>query len=87
MSRKKDKYLRDMPTDIRIYINGALDSNGSNNPKTHSAGIFNNAADFMISGREDNTRFINGKLAHVLICNQGKSAAQIASWHASDILE
>lgn len=72
--------------DIRLYLNGSLDSNGSSNPKAYTSGIFNNAAKFLLSGRDDATRYFDGRLAHVLICNQAKTAAQIAAWHSTDVL-
>lgn len=74
-------------TDIRIYLNGALDANGASNPKAFTGGIFNNAAKFILSGREDGTRYFDGKLGHVFIGNQAKTAAQVLNWHLTDVWE
>jgi len=73
--------------DIRNYLNGSLDRNGSGNPKAHTTGIFDALQKFQLGCRADNTQFFDGKLAHMFICNQSKSAAQIAAWHTTDILE
>jgi len=71
-------------TDIRVYLNGALDSNGASNPKAYTLGIINNAEKFYIGGRSDDAQFMQGRLAHVFVFNSAKSAAEIASWHSGD---
>lgn len=67
---------------IYIYLNGVADGNTS-----YSSGIFNNNTKFTLGVRGDDTQFLDGNLAHVLICNQSKTATQIANWHSTDILE
>lgn len=71
-------------TDQRIYINGSLDSNGSNNPKTYSGGIHNSAKKFVIGSRGDDTQYAYAKIAHVFIFDEAKSSAQVSSWHSND---
>lgn len=69
--------------DFRIYVNGALDT-AADNPKSYSSGIFNGGAKFCLGGREDNLRFLNGRLAHVFVFNQAKTAGAISDWHSTD---
>ena len=38
--------------DMRIYIDGVLDSNGADNPKAYTGGITDNAREFRIGGQE-----------------------------------
>lgn len=42
-------------TDIRVYVDGVLDSNGSENPKTYSSGINAGTSYFAIGGRASST--------------------------------
>jgi hypothetical protein len=42
-------------TDIRIYVNGDLDSNGADNPKAHTTGIFNGTGQFSIGAVNTST--------------------------------
>jgi hypothetical protein len=72
-------------TDMRIYLNGSLDTNGSNNPKSYSLGIVNNSDKFCLGCMGDNTQFLDGRLAHVFVFNQAKSAADILEWHNADV--
>lgn len=67
---------------IKVYVNGAVDGSVS-----YTAGGFNNTTKFTLGVRGDDTQFMTGRMAHVLICNQSKTAAQIAAWHSTDILE
>ena len=73
-------------TDIRIYLNAALDSNGSSNPKTHSTGIFNNGQIFAVGCRGDAAQFLNGRLANLFVCDQAKTAAEILEWHTTGVM-
>lgn len=70
--------------DIRIYLNGALDTS-TNNPKAHTAGIFNNGQNFCLGCRSDSAQFLDGYLAHVFIFNQAKTATQVLTWYETDI--
>lgn len=70
-------------TDIRLYLDGSLDSNGSQNPKTYSAGIFNGASKFVIGARGNNQDYFDGLIDDVQIFNESKSAAKISTWHST----
>lgn len=72
-------------TDIRIYINGSLDSNGANNPKAHTTGIFNNAQKFVLGARSDGAQYLDCKIAHAFIFSVAKSASDVLSWHSTDV--
>lgn len=67
---------------ISVYLNGSLDGSTS-----YSSGIYNNGTKFSIGVRGDNTQFHLGSLAHVMIMNQAKTAAQVADWHTTDVME
>lgn len=67
---------------IAVYLNGSLDGSTS-----YSSGIFNNGTKFSIGVRGDNTQFYLGSIAHVMVMNQAKTAAQIADWHSTDVME
>jgi hypothetical protein len=41
-------------TDIKIYLNANIDSNGADNPKTYSSGLNNSNTEFTIGARDDN---------------------------------
>lgn len=41
-------------TDIKIYIDGSLDSNGSDNPKAYTGGIWDGGAQFKVGDRQAN---------------------------------
>lgn len=71
-------------TDIRLYVNGVLDSNGASNPKAYTAGIVNSSQKFYLAARSNDSEFLNGRLCHVFIFNEAKTAAEIASWHSGD---
>lgn len=71
-------------TDIRIYINGALDSNGVNNPKAHTTGIFNNNQKLVMGARSDGAQYLDCKIAHVFIFSAAKTSTQVATWHSTD---
>jgi len=68
-------------SDMRIYLNGSLDSNGSQNPKTYSAGIHNGSAKFVLGGHGDNGGKFDGKLDTVRIYKTALSSTQVDNWH------
>lgn len=68
-------------TDIRLYVNGLIDSNGSSNPKAWTASLFNNALDFCLGAFPTPSNYFNGYLAHVFVFNQAKTATQVLEWH------
>ncbi len=71
-------------TDIRVYLNGTLDSNGSNNPKSFSGTLFNSNQKFCIGARSDGANYFDGSFAHFFVFNVAKSAAQVSTWHSND---
>lgn len=61
-------------TDIRVYLDGVLDSNGDDNPKVYSGGIFNGNADFgfgELAGQAD------GLMDQGIIFNRALTATKI----------
>ena len=64
-------------TDMRIYINGVLDSNGANNPATYSAGIADKSSEFRIGARGNGDNFFSGNIDEVIVFNRALSAAEI----------
>jgi hypothetical protein len=65
-------------TDIRLYIDGAVDTNGTDNPKAYTGGIFNGTGTFRI-GAFGNTasEFYDGLMDEVAIFNRPLSATEI----------
>jgi len=72
-------------SDIRIYIDGALDSNGSNNPKTYSSGIDNGAADFMIGRQDSESFYFDGLVDEAFVFNDALSAGEVLGIYQSGI--
>jgi len=68
-------------TDIRIYIDGVLASNGADNPKAYTAGIVDATTPFLIGAEGDITNFIggyfDGKMDDVAIFDDELSAAEV----------
>ena len=58
-------------TDMRVYIDGVLDSNGANNPKTYSAGINNSSSNFLVGYSVD------GLMKEVGVFNTALTAEQV----------
>lgn len=69
-------------TDIRVYVDGVLESNGANNPKSYADGIFNSSSLFTI-GRyaTADTNCFNGDIFEAGIWNEALSASAIAEMH------
>lgn len=77
-------------TDIRIYYNGSLDSNGSNNPKSYTAGLWTGVCprccqwspcDFRIGARRDggaDTQFVDGLIDDVCIFNRALTSTEVS---------
>lgn len=63
-------------TDMRIYVDGALDSNGSDNPKTYTAGIADKGAQFRI-GVDYYTNYLDGLIDEARVSAVARSAAWI----------
>jgi hypothetical protein len=70
-------------SDIRIYLDGSLDSNGSSNPKAFTSSLFNSNQDFCIGARSDGANDFDGLVDDVRVYNVAKSASEIASWHST----
>lgn len=65
-------------TDIRIYINGTLDSNGANNPLTYSGGIFDSTANFQIGVQQSGSGYVDGLVDEVAVFNKALSSTEIS---------
>ena len=66
-------------TDIRIYVNGSLDTNGANNPKAYVAGIADAASDFRIGTQSDNLdNWADGLIDEVFVMDRALSAAEVS---------
>jgi hypothetical protein len=63
-------------TDIRIYINGSLDSNGAANPKAYTSGIYDGGGKFRI-GSYGGSMHMDGILDDVYVTDIALSAAQV----------
>jgi hypothetical protein len=72
-------------TDMRIYVDGALASNGSNNPKAYSSGIYNGTAAFTLGAIATPAYYYDGKQDAAAVFNRALSAAEIASIYTSGI--
>ena len=72
-------------TDIRIYIDGVLDSNGASNPKTYSAGIFNGTAQFIIGEEPDVGAGFDGLGDEVIVLDTALTATQVLEISANGI--
>lgn len=78
-------------TDIRIYINGTLDSNGGNNPYTYSGGIFNSVTDFTIASPKKSqvttgttwSWYWQGLIDDVALWSRALSASEITNVYTS----
>lgn len=73
-------------TDIRVYVNGALDSNGADNPKVYSGGVFNGTGPVEI-GRRSAADYLDGLLDEVAIFDRALSAGEVASIHTEGIID
>jgi hypothetical protein len=64
-------------TDIRLYLNGSLDTNGANNPLSYSSGIYNGTASFAIGSRGNVDDYFDGQIDEVAVFNRALSAHEI----------
>jgi hypothetical protein len=62
-------------TDIRVYVNGVLDSNGADNPKAFTAGIYGSTAPFWIGAGVG--EYFDGLIDQPIIFDRALSAAEI----------
>ena len=65
-------------TDIRVYLDGALDP-ATNNPVTHSAGIFNGSAEFTVGKQDGFSNPVDGLMDEVAVFDRALSADEIDS--------
>jgi hypothetical protein len=64
---------------MRLYVDGALDSNGSDNPKAYAGGIFDGTATFRIGAwGNTSTEHFDGLIDEVGFYNRALSATEIA---------
>ncbi len=70
-------------SDLRMYVNGFLDENGSDNPKTYSGGIHLGADNFSIGARTNAlSRLVDGLIDEVKIWNYALTEEQIKAEYA-----
>lgn len=66
--------------DMRVYINGALDSNGASNPSAYTNGIYNSTSIFAIgsltTGGAIDSKF-DGLIDDAIVFNRALSAAEV----------
>jgi hypothetical protein len=72
-------------TDIRLYVDGVLDSNGTNNPITYSSGIYNSAAYFYIGSQEYALNFFDGLIDETIVLNRELSASEVSELYTNGI--
>lgn len=66
-------------TDIRIYVDGSLSSNGADNPKTYSSGIHSGSADVIVGTRDGSGgTFFDGKMDEGFVFDRELSSAEVA---------
>jgi len=63
-------------TDVRLYVNGVLDSNGADNPAAHTTGIFNGDQSFRVGG-ENADLYFDGLIDEVIIFDRALDAFEI----------
>jgi len=61
-------------TDIRIYVDGALDANGADNPKAYTAGIADKAGDFRVGSQQVWGNYFDGLIDEVRVSDTDRSA-------------
>jgi hypothetical protein len=65
-------------TDIRVYLDGSLDSNSTNNPKTYSGDIYN-GTDPLYIGKLDATNYMRGNIDDAAIWGRALSSTEIST--------
>ncbi len=67
-------------TDIRLYINGVLDSNGANNPKACTGSIYSGSSDFCIGIKSDKAANpFNGVIDDAAVWDRALSASEVST--------
>jgi hypothetical protein len=75
-------------TDMRLYVNGSLDSNSSDNPLTFSSGIFDGTSKFALGGRYSSgaiTGNYDGLIDEVIMFDRALSATEIEEIYTDGI--
>ena len=75
-------------TDIRIYLDGSLDSNGSSNPRVYSGGIFNANEPFYIgvhlkAGNLD--EYADGLIDDAAVFNRALTSVEVADINTNGV--
>lgn len=65
-------------TDMRIYIDGSLDSNGADNPKSYSSGIYNNSAEFALGVLSVSFYYFDGLIDEAAVFSRALSAQEVS---------
>jgi hypothetical protein len=68
-------------TDNRIYVNGVLDSNGAENPKAYTAGVFASTSPFSVGSYLNSgaaASMFSGAVGELYIWNAALTAEQVA---------
>jgi len=66
-------------TDIRIYLDGSLDSNGASNPISHTAGIYAGTAQFGVGNLADTLgEAFDGLMDEVIVFNRALSSSEVS---------
>ena len=72
-------------TDIRIYIDGSLSSNGADNPKAYVDGIVNSTAAFMIGSSSSPSGYYNGLIDDVGIFDKALSSSDVSDIYTNTL--
>jgi len=65
-------------TDMRVYFNGSLDTNGADNPKAYTAGIHEAAEQFNIGTNHDNSDdWADGLIDELFVMDRELTAAEV----------
>jgi hypothetical protein len=72
--------------DMRIYVDGALANNGSNNPKAYTGGIFDSSAAFRLGSRQGGATYYDGLMDEAAVFDRALSAAEVLSIYQYGIL-
>lgn len=65
--------------DLRVFINGALDENGANNPLAQTGTIFSNTSDFRIGARGDGSGLFDGFIDEVAVFSRPLNYVEVAN--------
>lgn len=72
-------------TDIRMYLDGSLDTNGADNPQTYSSGIYSSSAQVCVGSRSNVGNYYDGIIDELAIFSRALSADEVASIYQSGI--